>query len=135
MHDAAAALFRAVARGEEGISTSEALLADVAFMLTSKRQYDLPPADVAARLGLIIELPGLLLPRGRKRLYLRALDSSSARPVLGFVDAHTVATVEPSEMPLATFAAHFNGFPDIGRYTPAGPSSSTLTGQATVSGW
>ncbi len=38
-------------------------------------------------------------------------------------------------MPLATFAAHFNGFPDISRYTPAEPSSSTLTGQATVSGW
>jgi predicted nucleic acid-binding protein len=74
MHATAAALFRAVARGEQEITTSEAILADGAFILTSKRQYGLPPADAAARLGRNIELPGLLLPRGRKRLYLRALD-------------------------------------------------------------
>ena len=98
MHETAAASFRAVARGEQETTTTEAILA--AFILTSKRQYGLPPADAAARLGAIIELPGLLLPRGRKRLYLRALDLWSERPVLGFVDALTVATVEQSGMPL-----------------------------------
>jgi predicted nucleic acid-binding protein len=63
----------------------------------------------------------LLLPRGRKRLYLRALDLWGERPVLGFVDALTVATVEQSGMPLATFDAHFDGFPGINRHVPAEP--------------
>ncbi len=122
MHDAAAALFRAVARGEEEITTSEAILAEVAFILTSKRQYGLPPAEVAARLGSIIELPGMLLPRGRKRLYLRALDLWAERPALGFGDALTVATIEETGLRLATFDTHFNGFPSINRYVPSEPS-------------
>ncbi len=119
MHDEAAALFRAVERGEEEITTSEAILAEVAYILTSKRQYGLPPAEVADRLRPIIELPGLLLPRGRKRLYLRALELWREQPMLGFVDALTLATVERTGMPLATFDSDFNGFPWITRYPPA----------------
>jgi predicted nucleic acid-binding protein len=73
-HEIAAALFEAIELGEEEATTSEAALAEVAFILASKRQYNLSPADIATYLSPIIRLPGLRLPRGRKGLYLRALE-------------------------------------------------------------
>ena len=119
-HDVAAALFEAVERGEEEATTSEAALAEVAFILASKRQYNLPAADIAAYISPIIRLPGLRLPRGRKRIYLRALEIWSERTSLGFVDALTAATVEHSELRLATFDGDFDGLPNIRRWQPTG---------------
>jgi predicted nucleic acid-binding protein len=117
-HETAKALFRAVARGEEEATTSEAVLAEVSFVLNSKRQYGLPPAEVAARLTPILALPSLSLPRGRTRLYLRALELWSERPRLGFVDALTAAEVEHTGIPLATFDRDFDGIPGITYWRP-----------------
>jgi predicted nucleic acid-binding protein len=119
-HDIAAALFEAIELGEEEATTSEAVLAEVAFILASKRQYNLPPADIAAYLAPIIRLPGLRLPRGRKGLYLRALEIWSDLARLGFVDALTAATVERSELRLATFDTDFDNLPNIRHWPPAG---------------
>ena len=118
MHETAAALFRAVARDEEAVTTSEAVLAEVAFVLASKRHYALPPVEVADRLRPILALPNLVLPRGRKRRYLRALQLWSERPTLGFVDALTAAVVERSDLRLATFDPDFDGLPGIRRWQP-----------------
>lgn len=118
MHDTAAALFEAVERGEEDATTSEAILAEVTFVLASKHQYGLPAATVAAYLGPIIRLPHLKLPPGQKRRYLRALDLWTAHPKLGFVDALTAATVEQSDLHLATFDADFDALPGIKRREP-----------------
>jgi predicted nucleic acid-binding protein len=112
-HDVAAALFEAIERGDEQATTSEAVLAEVAFVLASKRQYHLSPETIAAYLGPIIRLPGLHLPRGRKRLYLRALDIWVTKPRLGFVDALTAATVEESDVRLATFDRDFSALPGV----------------------
>jgi predicted nucleic acid-binding protein len=111
-HDSVAALFAA--------TTSEAVLAEVAYILASKRQYNLPTVEIAAYLAPIIRLPGLRLPRGRKRLYLRALEIWSEFSRLGFVDALTAATVERSELRLATFDTDFDSLPDIRRWHPVG---------------
>lgn len=81
-HEVASALFAAIERGEERVTTSEVVLAEVAFVLASKRQYHLSAETVAAYLAPIIRLPGLELPRGRKRLYLRALDIWTEIPSL-----------------------------------------------------
>ena len=115
MHEEATALFEAIERGAEEATTSEAVLAEVAFVLASPRQYNLPAADIAAYLGPIIRLPGLKLPRGQKRRYLRALDVWAAHPRLGFVDALTVALVEHTAVALATFDADFDAIPGITR--------------------
>ncbi len=119
-HDIAAALFEAIELGEEEATTSEAALAEVAFILASKRQYNLPTADIAAYLSPIIRLPNLRLPRGRKGLYLRALEIWSELSRLGFVDALTAATVEGSELRLATFDTDFDSLPNIRRWQPSG---------------
>ena len=63
-HDISAALFEAIELGDESATTSEAVLAEVAYILTSKRQYNLPTVEIAAYLAPIIRLPGLSLPRG-----------------------------------------------------------------------
>jgi predicted nucleic acid-binding protein len=112
-HDTASALFEAIARGDEVATTSEAVLAEVAFVLSSKRQYGLPAVTVAAYLGPILRLSGLKLPRGRKRLYLRALDLWVDRPKLGFVDALTAAMIEHTEVRLATFDSDFSALANI----------------------
>jgi len=119
-HDIAAALFEAIELGEEEATTSEAVLAEVAFILASKKQYNLPPADIAAYLAPIIRLPGLRLPRGRKGLYLHALEIWSDLSRLGFVDALTAATVQGSELRLATFNTDFVKLPNIRRWQPTG---------------
>jgi hypothetical protein len=71
------------------VTTSEAVIAEVAFVLASPRQYGLPPAEIALRLKPILALPHLTLPRGQKRRYLRALDLWADYPRLGFVEALT----------------------------------------------
>ena len=124
MQDGATALFEAIERGDEAATTSEAVLAEVAFVLASPRQFSLPAADVAAYLAPLIRLPGLKLPRGQKRRYLRALDVWAATPRLGFVDALTVALVEHSATELATFDADFDAVPGITRYAPEGEETA-----------
>ena len=119
-HDIAATLFEAIELGEEQATTSEAALAEVAFILASKRQYNLPTADIVAYLSPVIRLPNLRLPRGRKRHYLRALEIWSEFSRLGFVDSLTAATVEHSELRLATFDTDFDSLPSIRRWQPAG---------------
>src|SRR6266508_3918617 len=90
MYQAATQLFEAVERGDEEVTTSEAVVAEVAFVMSSPRQYGLPPTDVATYLVPILRLTNLRLPRGQRRLWLRALDIWTAHPRLGFVDALTV---------------------------------------------
>lgn len=118
-HDAAAALFAAIERGDEEATTSEAVIAEVAFVLTSQRHYQLRAGEAAAFLMTILRLPGMKLPRGRKRLYSRAAEIWTDRPALGFVDALTAATVEQSGMQLATFDSDFDGLPNFARWTPS----------------
>lgn len=115
MHNIAAVLFEAVERGDEEASTSEAVVAEVAYVLNSKRQYGVGPSDIAAFLSPILQLPNLILPPGRKELYLRALEIWGERPRLGFVDALTVAELERTGIPLATFDTDFDAFPEITR--------------------
>lgn len=112
----AAVLFRAVERGEAEMTTSEAVIAEVAYVLAGPRHYHLPAAEVATRLRPLLLLGGFRLPR--KRLYLRALDIMVEYPRLGFVDALTVATLEQSGLALASFDADFDRIPGIARYRP-----------------
>ena len=112
----AAALVRAAREGTADITTSEAVRAEVAYVLATPRHYQLPAADVAARLRPILQLRGLRLPE--KRLYLRALDIMGSPPRLGFVDALTVAILERSGDDLASFDSDFDRVPGIRRYQP-----------------
>ncbi len=105
--------------GEEA-TTSEVVLAEVAYVLSSPRQYKLSHADVSARLRPILLLRGLKLPN--KRRLLRALDRYSTYPHLDFEDCLTVAQIE--QQGIGTLASYDRGFdrvPGITRREPPAP--------------
>jgi predicted nucleic acid-binding protein len=85
-------LFRRVEQGQEQITTCEAVVTEVLYVLCSPRQYNLSRQDAATRLRPILALRGLRLPQ--KRLYLRALELFVAHPRLDFEDAVIVAHME-----------------------------------------
>lgn len=114
----ATALFDQIERREAEATTSEAILAEVAFILTSKRHYGVAVVDAAGYLADAVQYPGLRFAPGRKEQYLRALELWAERPALGFVDALTAAMVEHSDHMLATFDSDFEGLAGIEYWRP-----------------
>ena len=97
----AAELFDRVDSGDAEVTTSEATLAEVAFVLTSPRHYGTPRSTAADR------LKPLLLPRGcrmpAKDVALRALDIWVERPALSFPGALAAAYSLERGYEVATF--------------------------------
>ena len=114
MHEHASDLFRRAERGEVEVTTSDAVLAEVAFVLTSKAHYQLAVGDAAGRLATLLRVRGVKLRD--KRIVLRALDLWTAHPRLGFVDALTASYAQQSGVELATFDRDFDDLPDIVRW-------------------
>lgn len=121
MAEQANALLRAAADAKRTVTTSEAVVAEVAHVLSSPDIYRLSPGDVATALKPVLALPGLLLTS--KHLCVRALDIWSSRPRMGFVDALTAAYAEQGDVELATFDRDFDSMPGITRYRPLPLSS------------
>lgn len=66
-------------------TTTEAVLAEVLYVLCSGPQYRLPRNTVAERLGTILSAPGMKLPD--RDVFIEALDLFAANPRLDFPDA------------------------------------------------
>jgi predicted nucleic acid-binding protein len=99
------AMLQRIQGGEEA-TTSEVVLAEVAFVLSSPRQYGLSHADVSGRLRPVLLLHGLKVPN--KRRILRALDLYATHPQLDFEDCLTVAQIEQQN--IATLMSYDRGF-------------------------
>lgn len=84
-------LFEQAKQGAVEITTSESVLAEVVFILSSKRLYNLSRQDIRIRLYPLLTVTGLKLPR--RQMYLRALDLYSSNSV-DFEDALSVAAME-----------------------------------------
>jgi predicted nucleic acid-binding protein len=119
MAEQAKDLLRLAADAKTTVTTSEAVIAEVAHVLSSPDVYRLSPGDVATRLKPVLALPGMLLVS--KHLYSRALDIWTSRPQMGFVDALTAAYAEQGDVELATFDRDFDSMPGITRYQPPPP--------------
>lgn len=78
-------LFRRAERGEIQLTTSEAVLAEVAFILTAKRHYAMSVEDVVARMLPYVRSRGLTFDR--PSVLHDALLIWREFPRLGFVDA------------------------------------------------
>lgn len=117
MHEIAGDLLRAAERGEVEATTSDAVIAEVAFILTSRAHYQLAVPDAAGRIMTLVRLRGIKLRD--KRIVLRALDLWMTNPRLGFVDALTASYAQQPGMELATFDSDFDDLPDIVRWSPA----------------
>ncbi|HLI52312.1 MAG TPA: PIN domain-containing protein [Thermomicrobiaceae bacterium] len=84
------ALFQQVQRGDEWLTTSESIVAEVTFVLT--RQYHLSHSEITARLRPVLSLSGLRI--SEKHTVLRALEYFGESERLDFEDALSVAHME-----------------------------------------
>ena len=115
--DACFRLFQKVQSGEEPVTTSEAIIAEVVYVLSSPSLYNLSNEDIAARLAPIISLRGLQLRY--KRTYLHALDLYSAQPFLDFEDALAVAHMDRQGISeIVSYDRDFDRVPRVKRIEP-----------------
>ena len=110
----AAALFALVESGAVEITTSEAILAEVAFILTSPRHYDASRSTAAAGLKALLRTRGCRMPA--KEVSLRALDIWVAHAELSLPDALGAAYSALRGYELATFDVTLSRAPGVTRY-------------------
>lgn len=123
MNQAAGELFHKMERGAFVATTSDAIIAEVAFILTSKAHYHLPVDDASSRIATLVRLQGLRLRD--KKIILEALDVWRKHPSLGFVDALAAAHAMQPGRTLVSFDTDFDRIPGVARWQP----ESTGTGQ------
>jgi len=110
----AAALFDAVADGAAEMTTSEAILAEVVYILWHPRHYGASRPIVTAALKALLLQQGCRLPE--KRICLHALDVWEANPKLDFPDAIGAAYSELHGHELATFDGALARTPGVNAY-------------------
>lgn len=104
-------LFEAVEAGATEITTSEATLAEVAFVLTHPRHYGTSRERAADGLKALLRPPACRMPA--KDVALHALDLWVAYPKLSFPDALGAAYSELRRYELATFDAALARTPGV----------------------
>ncbi len=85
------ALIQAIERGDMTVWTSELAIAEVVFVLESKRTYNLPREAIRDVLLPLLGLPGIKLTH--KRLYPRIFDLYT-HLLVDFIDCYHVALME-----------------------------------------
>ena len=109
-------LLQRVKAGQEQVRTTEAIIAEVCYVLVS-RAYNLSHEEIRERLVPIITLRGLKL--AHKRTYLRALDLYAQYPRIDFEDALSVAYMEAEGITeLYSYDTDFDGIEGVRRLEP-----------------
>ncbi len=109
-------LFQDAQRNQVTLVTSEAVVAEVVYVLSSKELYDLAREEIRRRLYPLLSLPGLKLPY--RKMYLRALDLYVAFS-LDFEDAIIVAQMERQKIKeIYTYDRDFDRVPGVKRLEP-----------------
>lgn len=111
-------LFVRASRGEEILITCEAIVAEVVYVLSSRRAgYHLNRREIAARLFPIISLRGLRLPQ--KQIYINALNVYASSSSLDFEDALAIAHMQHQGITeIISYDQDFDSIPDIHRIEP-----------------
>jgi predicted nucleic acid-binding protein len=105
-----------VEKGKEQVQTSEAVIAEVVHVLSSKRMYNYPRLDVVKKLLPVLQLKGLQIES--KKMYTEAL-TIYAQTTIDFVDALIVAKMHHAGIEtLVSFDHDFDDFPFIKREEP-----------------
>jgi predicted nucleic acid-binding protein len=125
MHEAAKDLFRQADRGAAVLTTTDAVVAEVAFILTARTHYGLTAEDACARLVPLLAIRNLRF--AGKQQVLRALEIWSNQPRMGFVDALVAAYAESPGHTLASFDRGFDRMAEpVARHMwPNDPGSTT----------
>lgn len=110
-------LFRRAQDGLVILYTNEAIVAEVVYVLSSKRLYALSPGDIRARLLPLLTLNGLRLPN--RELCLRALELYEHFPDLDYEDALAVAHMEQQELDgIVSYDRDFDAVLHVQRFEP-----------------
>lgn len=108
-------LFQRVKRNEVTIITSEAVIAEVVYVLSSKI-YRLPRNDIVARLRPLLTLPSLKLPY--RSVFLRSLELYTHHAV-DFEDCLTAAHMERQKITdIYSYDKDFDAITGIKRLEP-----------------
>ncbi len=111
-------LFQQVKKGEIVVTTCEAVICEIFFVLCSPRQYNLSHEDAVARVRPLLALGNLKL--ANKRVYLHAMDVFAGAPFLDFEDAVVIAHMERQGITeLVSYDTDFDHIPSIDREEPA----------------
>lgn len=111
------ALIQAIEQDRLEAWTSDLVIAEVVFVLSNKRTYDLEREIIRDLLLPLINLPGLKLPH--KRLYYRVFELYASLPI-DYVDAYHAALVESrKERELYSYDPDFDGIPGLTRLEPS----------------
>ena len=103
-------------RGEVALLTSESVIAELVFVLSSPRLYNLSRDRIRALLTPILSLKGLKLTQ--RAAFLRALDLYATTP-MDFVDALVIAQMEAGGVTeVYSYDEHFAGVSGIRRLEP-----------------
>lgn len=99
VYTVASIFFQRAAAGQERFTTTESVLAEVAFVLG--KHYGVAQAEIIKRLRFVLTLPGCRIES--KARCLAALDLWEAHPRLSFVDCLVAELAGAEGAPLATF--------------------------------
>ena len=109
-------LFQKAQRQELLLTTSEAIIAEVVYVLAGKATYGLSPQDIRARLYPLLSIRGLKLTH--RRMFLRALDLFATYK-LDFEDALAVAQMERQRITeIFSYDREFNRVSTVVRLVP-----------------
>src|SRR5579871_5261439 len=115
---ACAALFAHIEKGDITATTSDIVIAECVFVLSSPRLYNLSHQEVAALLTPLLQLFSFTVRN--RQILLRALRIFADTQKLDFEDAHTIATLEQAKTTqLLSYDTDFDDFPFITREEPA----------------
>ena len=103
---AAFALIQAIERGKQTAWTSELVLAELVWVLSSKQGYNLPREHIRSLLVPLISLPGLKI--AHKRLYPRIFELYVTLPI-DYINAyHAALLLQRGETELFSFDTDFD---------------------------
>ena len=110
------AVIQAIEQGELSVWTSDLVIAEVVFVLSNKRTYDLSRETIRDLLLPLIGLPGIKLPN--KRSYRRAFQLYTTLPI-DYIDAYHVALMEQRGITaILSYDRHFDQVEGIERREP-----------------
>jgi predicted nucleic acid-binding protein len=106
-----------IAAGDLEVTTSEIVISEVVFVLSSKALYNVPRELIRDYLTALLSMKGLRLQY--KRTYARALELYAAVLRLDFADALSVAHMERQKLTtILSFDTDFDNLPNITRQEP-----------------
>ena len=109
-------LFQKAEQRQIILTTSESVIAEVVYILSSKQLYHLSREKIRSLLYPLLSLPGLKLPR--RKVYLRALDLYATYSI-DFEDALIVAQMERQGITdLYSYDRDFERVPGVTRLEP-----------------